>query len=82
MAEEAAQEHPGPSAPRPVRCIVKLGTVSRCPPRHASFPCVPVRLSGTERWGWAGRRRSSLCRRPPDTPWNDGCRMVTEVLSK
>nr|CAB3478393.1 unnamed protein product [Digitaria exilis] len=25
MAEEAAQEQPSPTAPRPVRCIVKLG---------------------------------------------------------
>lgn len=49
MAEEAAQEQPSPTVSRSVRCIVKLGTLPRlscCPPRHASFPCVPARLPG------------------------------------
>ena len=43
MAEEVAQEQPRPTAPRPVRCIVKLGAPSR-PPQGllgslSSVPC-------------------------------------------
>ena len=33
MAEEVAQEQPRPTAPRLVRCIVKLGALSRLPQR-------------------------------------------------
>lgn len=51
MADEAAQEQPSHAASRPVRCIVKLGALSRRPPRHASFPFVPMWLC-TPLWHW------------------------------
>jgi hypothetical protein len=57
MAEEAAQEQPSPTVSRPVRCIVKLGTlpgsraVRRDMPRflaclHASLALAYLRSYG------------------------------------
>ena len=45
MAEEAAQEQPSPTAPRKVRCIVKLGTLSRCLRFLSMRACTPL-------WHW------------------------------